>query len=68
MHNYCTLMSILNGVAHPSISRLKKSFIKLDKSSSKKLEELQTLVRPGDHFKLLRDALKRASNPCIPYL
>ena len=68
MHNLCTLMSLLNGLAHPSITRLKKSFSKLDKSTTKKLEVLQTLARPGDNFKLLREELKRASNPCIPYL
>lgn len=68
MHNLCTLMSLLNGLAHPSITRLKKSFSKLDKSATKKLEALQTLARPGDNFKLLREELKRASNPCIPYL
>ena len=68
MHNLCTLMSLLNGLAHPAITRLKKSFSKLDKVTVKRLEALQTLARPGDNFKLLRDELKRASNPCIPYL
>jgi len=68
MHNYCTLLSALNGLAHPSILRLKKSFTKLEKSTSKRLEELQALARPGDNFKLLREELKHASNPCIPYL
>lgn len=64
----CTLMSILNGLAHPSITRLKKSFAKLDKSANKRLESLQALARPGENFKLLRDELKKANNPCIPYL
>ena len=68
LHNYCTLLSILNGLAHPAITRLKKSFGKLDKLVARRLEDLQQLARPGDNFKLLRDELKRASNPCIPYL
>jgi len=68
MHNLCTLMSLLNGLAHPAITRLKKSFAKLDKATIRRLEALQTLARPGDNFKMLRDELKRASNPCIPYL
>lgn len=68
MHNFCTLLSVLNGLAHPAITRLKKSFSKMDKSSVKKLEELQSLARPGDNFRILRDELKKASNPCIPYL
>ena len=68
LHNFCTLLSILNGLAHPAITRLKKSFGKLDKVTSRKLEELQQLARPGENFKLLREELKRASNPCIPYL
>ncbi|XP_064383914.1 uncharacterized protein LOC135332919 isoform X2 [Halichondria panicea] len=68
MHNLCTLMSLLNGLAHPSISRLKRSFSKLDKATTKRLEVLQTLARPENNFKLLRDELKRSSNPCIPYL
>ena len=68
LHNFCTLMSILNGLAHPSITRLKKSFTKLDKSANKRLESLQALARPGENFKLLRDELKKANNPCIPYL
>ena len=61
-------MSILNGLAHPSITRLKKSFTKLDKAANKRLESLQALARPGENFKLLREELKKASNPCIPYL
>ena len=68
MHNFCTLLSVLNGLAHPAITRLKKSFSKMDKFSVKKLEELQSLARPGDNFRILRDELKKASNPCIPYL
>jgi hypothetical protein len=68
LHNYCTLLSILNGLAHPAITRLKKSFGKLDKVTARKMEDLQQLARPGENFRLLRDQLKRASNPCIPYL
>jgi hypothetical protein len=68
LHNYCTLLSILNGLAHPAITRLKKSFAKCDKVTSRKMEDLQQLARPGENCKLLRDELKKASNPCIPYL
>jgi hypothetical protein len=68
LHNFCTLLSILNGLAHPAITRLKKSFAKLDKVTTRKMEELQQLARPGENFKLLREELKRTSNPCIPYL
>ena len=68
MHNYCTLLSVLNGLAHPSITRLKKSFSKLEKTATKKMDELQALASPRDNFKLLREELKSASNPCIPYL
>ena len=68
MHNYCTLLSVLNGLAHPSISQLKKSFSKLEKTATKKMDELQALASPRDNFKLLREKLKSASNPCIPYL
>ena len=68
MHNYCTLLSILNGLTHHSITRLKKSFSKLDKATKAKLDELEMLARPGEHFRMLREELKKASNPCIPYL
>ena len=68
MHNYCTLIAVLNGLAHGSISRLKKTFAKVDKTVKTKMEELQTLARPGDNYKHLREELKKASNPCIPYL
>ncbi|XP_019851329.1 PREDICTED: uncharacterized protein LOC100638387 isoform X1 [Amphimedon queenslandica] len=68
MNNFCTLMALLNGLAHHSINRLTKTFGKLDKVLHKRLNELQEMARPGDHFKLLREDLKKASNPCIPYL
>lgn len=68
MNNFCTLMALLNGLAHHSINRLTKTFSKVDKVLYKRLNELQEMARPGDHFRLLRDDLKKASNPCIPYL
>jgi hypothetical protein len=68
MSNFCTIMAILNGLAHHSINRLSKTFSKVDKILYKKLNDLQEMARPGDNYKLLRDELKKASNPCIPYL
>ena len=72
MRNYCTLMSVLNGLNHPAIKRLKRTFTKMDRSTIKRLDELQNMVRPGNNFKLLREDLKKASHmssaPCIPYL
>lgn len=72
MRNYCTLMSVLNGLNHPAIKRLKKTFPKLDRNVLKRLDELQDIVRPGNNFKLLREDLKKASHmspaSCIPYL
>lgn len=65
-------MSVLNGLNHPAIKRLKRTFTKMDRSTIKRLDELQNMVRPGNNFKLLREDLKKASHmssaPCIPYL
>lgn len=65
-------MSVLNGLNHPAIKRLKRTFTKMDRTIIKKLDELQNMVRPGNNFKLLREDLKKASHmssaPCIPYL
>lgn len=68
MHNFCTLMAILNGLAHHSINRLSKSFGKVDKVIRQRLNEMQDMARPGDNYRLLREDLKKSSNPCIPYL
>ncbi|XP_019852599.1 PREDICTED: ras guanine nucleotide exchange factor K-like isoform X1 [Amphimedon queenslandica] len=68
MNNFCTLMALLNGLAHHSINRLTKTFGKLDRVLHKRLNELQEMARPDDNFKLLREHLKKASNSCIPYL
>lgn len=68
MSNFCTIMAILNGLAHHSINRLAKTFGKVDRVLHKKLNDMQEMARPGDNYRLLRDELKKASNPCIPYL
>ena len=68
MNNFCTIMAILNGLAHHSINRLSKTFVKVDRVLHKKLNDMQEMARPGDNYRLLRDELKKASNPCIPYL
>ena len=68
MHNFCTLMAVLNGLAHHSINRLHKTMAKLDKVNRQKLNEMQEMARPGDNYRILREELKKASNPCIPYL
>ena len=62
MHNYCTLMSVLNGLNHPAITRLKKTFTKIDRSIIKRLNELQNMVQPSKNFKLLREDVRKVSH------
>ncbi len=68
MQNYCTLTSVMNGLSHPSIKSLKKTFAKVNNSTLRHLKDMQKIVFPKDNFKLLRAQLRKATGPCIPHL
>lgn len=67
MHNFCTLMAIVNGLSHCSIRRLKKTMAKVDRVNLQKLNELREMVSPARNFHSLREKQK-VGNPCLPYL
>ena len=68
MHNYSSLMAILDGFILPPIDRLKKTVAKCDKAVMKRVSELQKIMEPAEGFKLLREDLKHVAGPCIPYM
>ena len=68
MHNYSSLMAILDGFILPPIDRLKKTVAKCDKVVMKRVSELQKIMEPSEGFRLLREDLKHVTGPCIPYM
>ncbi|XP_065178770.1 uncharacterized protein LOC135809364 [Sycon ciliatum] len=68
MKNYLTMMSVLSGLQHSSIMRLKKTYDKVDKKHMKVLTELCELIIPGKNFRQLRELQDNAVPPSMPYI
>jgi hypothetical protein len=68
MNNYSSLMALLDGFIMTPIDRLKKTFAKCEKSSIKRVNELQKIMEPAHGFKSLRETLTLSTGPCIPYM
>ena len=62
------MAAILDGFLCGPVDRLKKTFAKCDKSTIKKVEEMQKVFSPSHGFKAMRQELEHASGPCLPYL
>ena len=69
MNNYHTLMAIMTGLGHKSITRLKQTFdIVQLMPVLKDYQTLKSLVSFKDDFSKYRFALSASSLPCIPYV
>nr|WEL12724.1 ras guanine nucleotide exchange factor K-like [Halisarca dujardinii] len=68
MNNFSSLMAILDGFIMTPIDRLKKTLTKCDRSSMKRVNELQKIMDPSHGFKSLRAVLADSTGPCIPYM
>jgi len=59
-------MEVLAGLANSGVSRLKKTWDGLDQQSK---DNFQTLSEyPEKNYKKIREALRIANPPCVPYL
>ncbi len=79
VRNYNGIMEVLAGLQSSAIDRLKKSwevqklfffnhYKKLDKNTKVSQTQLTETMNHDHNFKALRDALRSATPPCIPYL
>lgn len=84
LNNFNTLMGVVAGINMSSIrypsppplthgcslylSRLKNTFLDVDKHTKSTLDSLQILLNPGSSFKNYRQVLRNANPPCLPYL
>lgn len=68
LNNFNTLMGVVAGINMSSISRLKNTFLEIDKHIKSTLDSLQILLNPGSSFKNYRQVLRNATPPCLPYL
>jgi hypothetical protein len=67
-NNFHTVMAVTAALHNSAISRLKKTWAKLNNSTKKTLEKFTELFAFESSFKNYRDALRAATPPCIPYL
>ena len=68
MQNVSSLAAILDGFLCGPVDRLKKTFDKCDKSTIRKVEEMQKIFSPSHGYRVLRQELEHASGPYLPYL
>ena len=61
-------MAIYCGVQHGSITRLYKTWGKIDRSTNKLLEELTTVCDPQLGHSNMREEMTNANPPCLPYM
>jgi len=68
LNNFNTLMGIIAGINMSAISRLKNTFLEVDKTTKATLDTLQILLNPGSSFRNYRQVLRNANPPSLPYL
>ncbi|KAI6654258.1 Ras guanine nucleotide exchange factor K-like [Oopsacas minuta] len=68
LHNFSTLMAIYCGVQHGSITRLYRTWSKVDRSTNKLLEDLTTVCDPQLGHSNMREEMTNANPPCLPYI
>ncbi|GAM17522.1 hypothetical protein SAMD00019534_006970 [Acytostelium subglobosum LB1] len=68
MNNFNTALNIFAGLNQSSINRLKKTFAQVSQPSLAIYTSLEKLMNSTGSYKTYRQALKAATNPCLPYL
>lgn len=68
LHNFNSVLEISSAFMSSSIYRLKKTWEKVSKQTRTLIDRLQKLVSSDGRFKNMREALRCADTPCIPYL
>ncbi|KAH3762489.1 Ras guanine nucleotide exchange factor [Pelomyxa schiedti] len=68
INNVFSSMAVVAGVNLVSLRRLKKTLAKLPKKSQKRMEYLFNLIDPKFSSRSLRNFIRAAKPPCLPYL
>ncbi|XP_048583532.1 ras-specific guanine nucleotide-releasing factor 1 isoform X2 [Nematostella vectensis] len=68
LHNFNSVLEITSAFMTSSVFRLKKTWEKVSKQARSQIEKLQKVVSAEGRFKNMRDALRCADPPCVPYL
>jgi len=68
LHNYNGAFEIMAGLNNTAIHRLKQTFPKISTVSKQIMQQLNNLSNTDLNYKSLRDSIKLASLPAIPYL
>jgi hypothetical protein len=69
MGNYNTLMEVLAGLGHVSVTRLKRTWAELPPKAHASLAELNTLMDSKHNYRAYRETLAaRRTGPVLPYL
>lgn len=66
INNFNGGMEILAGLSNSAVTRLKKTWDALDSSSKESFQALSEY--PEKNFKKIRESLRTANPPCVPYL
>lgn len=68
MNNYSSAVSILHGLDHHSVQRLKLTWKSLPKKSLKQVNDLMDQISVLNNFEKLRAVQSNSTPPMIPYL
>ena len=61
-------MAIYCGVQHGSITRLYRTWSKVDRSTNRLLEDLTIVCDPQLGHSKMREEMTNANPPCLPYM
>jgi hypothetical protein len=68
MNNFNAIFTLSSVFNNSSINRLKKTWALLSKNDTKVYEDIESLLKPSNNFKILRDIIESSGLPCIPHL
>ncbi|KAJ3443842.1 ras guanine nucleotide exchange factor i-related [Anaeramoeba flamelloides] len=68
LNNFQSFYSVLKGIEHSSIKRLRFTFEDLPRRFSDMLLDLSKLMSPENEFSSYRDVLITANKPCLPFI
>lgn len=66
LRNYNSMFAIISGLGHSCVSRLKRTFSKLDDDHKKELETMRNLFDPSRNMLNYRNRLAQTRPPAIP--